>query len=348
MIYQVQMTFLRQIHFKRKDSELINKVREFIKDWYSESTHIETKTSGSTGTPKFISLKKEHMMIAARKTIDFLKLRENQNALLCLSPDTIAGKMMIVRSIVGKLNLIVSDLSSNPLDSINERIDFIAMVPLQLQKSLELNSDKTEAIQSILIGGGPVSFQLTEQLKKKHVTVYHTFGMTETISHVALRKIGYEEQPHFRALDGISFSVFNNKLEIQYPEVGLNHLLTNDLVELIDPFTFRWLGRADFVINTGGVKVYPEAIEHVLSAHIHTPFFVSSLPDEKLGQRVVLIVESDVPIYIRKDEMKIMLSTYAVPKEIIYLPRFIRTKSNKIDRFNTSQLIDEHVIKKIL
>ncbi len=341
------MDFIKQIHFRKTSADIEEKVLQFVAAWFSDKSYIETKTSGSTGHPKVIRLNKSDMILSARKTIQFLNLQPNQNALLCLSPETIAGKMMIVRSIIGNLNLFVTNVQSNPLATITESIDFIAMVPLQIQKTLEENPLKLKQIQAIIIGGSPASEKLSKQLQRAQIAAYQTFGMTETISHVALRKIGVGEEKDYRSLDNITFSANKQKLIIHYPEIGLDNLETNDLVYLKSNVSFEWLGRADFVINTGGIKVIPEDLENQLAPFIDLPFFVTGLSDEKLGQKIVVILEGEnQSITVDKQQLENQIANYLIPKEYILLPAFIRTVSNKIDRLKTLRLIDEHVLKK--
>lgn len=336
------------IAYFEASEEIISEVKSFLKEWYNDETFIEVKTSGSTGKPTIIKLEKVKMIVSARKTLDFLNIKRGDTALLCLSPSTIAGKMMLVRSILGDLKLIVGPVNSNPLETILEPIDFVAMVPLQLQHTLESNPEKIRPIKSILIGGGPISSNVSSLLKKNDLNVYHTYGMTETISHVAMRKIGTDEEKAFRALPGINFKVKNNQLVIQYPEIGIVELCTTDQVKLLDENSFEWIGRTDFIINSGGKKLNPEEIEGKISTLIGLPYFIFGLPDDTFGQKVVLFIESTISLNLSKESFYSSLQNYSVPKEIFYIPRFIRTESGKINRIETLKLLGEHVLKEIL
>lgn len=338
----------KSIQYIQASDSIISDINAFIDEWFNELTYLEVKTSGSTGNPTIIRLEKSKMEISARKTIDFLNIKENSSAFLCLSSSTIAGKMMIVRSIIGKLNLIVGPIDSNPLKTVNEAIDLIAMVPLQLKKTLESNPEKLRTIKSILIGGGPISDSLYSLIKKSKITIHHTFGMTETISHVAMRKIGLEEQQDFIALDGIHFSTENEQLVIHYPEIGIERLKTNDLVRLKSEKAFEWIARTDFIINSGGKKLNPEEIENAISSVIHDAYFIFGLEDEVLGNKVVLIIESKVPHKLTKVAFQNKLNKYAIPKEIFYLPSFIRTISGKINRNETVKLLQKDGLKEVL
>lgn len=310
-------------------------VHSFIKEWENEQNFIEVKTSGSTGIPKIIQLKKAHCIISAKNTLSFLSLRENDAALLCLSMETIAGKMMVIRSIVGNLKLFVTDPTSNPLELIDSPIQFSAMVPLQVDKILGTNPLLFNQLDQLIIGGGPVSTHLIENLKNIHYTAYQTFGMTETISHVALRKIGEITETYYTALPSVSFEEKDQQLIIHYPGVLSEALITNDLVELISKKTFKWLGRTDFIINSGGVKINPEEVESKLSNVIKFPFFIAGIPDDRLGSKVILVLESLQKTNLNKEELKQFLSPFSIPKLVFYCENFERTKSGKTNRIAT-------------
>jgi O-succinylbenzoic acid--CoA ligase len=257
--------------------------------------------------------------------------------------------MMVIRSIIGNLKLTIGTVNSDPILKADTNIDFIAMVPLQLYNSLRTNESKLRKIKTILIGGGSISTELSSSISASKLNVYHSFGMTETISHVAIRKINNEENEIYVALPGINFSIANNnQLVIHYPEIGLKDLHTNDIVDLIDDRSFRWQGRADFVINSGGKKLSPEKIEKDLATLISVPFFVFGLPDKILGEKVALFIESKFSLNISRDALKNVLEKHALPKEIFYIPNFIRTHSDKINRIETVKLVDQHVLKALL
>jgi O-succinylbenzoic acid--CoA ligase len=336
------------IQFIHASRETTLEVNTFLEEWENENDYIEVQTSGSTGKPTKVLLEKAKMRISAKNTLNFLNIQKNSNALLCLSPTTIAGKMMVVRSIVGDLNLIVSSVNSNPLENIDSPIEFVAMVPLQLKSTLENCAHKLKKIPSILIGGGPISASLSAALKENQITVFHTYGMTETISHVAIRKVGKNELDEFEALPGITFSTENEQLVVHYPAIGMDYLKTNDQVVLTSQRTFEWIGRTDFIINSGGKKLNPEEIEDSISGLIETTYFISSLPDEKFGEKVILVIESSHSLKLTKEVLRSKLTKYSLPKEIYYLEYFTRTASGKINRGLTMQQIGSYVIKEIL
>lgn len=330
-----------RITFITQSAELKNKVLAFIEEWNSTAETISVNTSGSTGTPKKTEILKSHMVISAKKTLNHFALKPGDTALLCLSPDTIAGKMMIVRSIVGNLNLVISDINSHPLKNCNHKLDFVALVPLQVEELLKTDSEKLKSIETILIGGGPIHASLSIKLREQNIQAFHSYGMTETISHVAIRKVGLGETDTFEALNGIEFSQENGQLHVHYPEIGHSNLAIKDLVELIDNHHFKFKGRVDFIVNSGGVKINPETVEELLSTYIETSFFVSGIPDEQLGQRLILLVEGTVAQAPTLFELKSLLPKFHNPKDVYFLPKFIRTESGKINRLETLKLISE-------
>jgi o-succinylbenzoate---CoA ligase len=325
-----------------------HKVEAFLLEWKNSTPFIKVKTSGSTGAPKTIQIRKDHMVRSAYNTLSYFGIKEGEKAYLCLSVDTIAGKMMIVRAIVGQLKLIIGKVSTDSLLYCPKDVSFVALVPLQLTFAVENCAENLAAINYVITGGAPVSNSLQQQLADKHITVYQTFGMTETISHIAMRKIGFKKDEFFKALSGISFSQGSeNTLIIHCPELGHQTLETNDIIELKDDHQFKWLGRKDHVINSGGVKIHPEEVEDKLSAIIQIPFFVAGIPDEKFGQKLILVVESTTVVSIDKTNFEKVLDKYQVPKEQWCFRGFIRTESNKINRIKTLKQIAD-VIAPIL
>ncbi len=311
----------------------------FIKEW-EENPLICVKSSGSTGDAKEIFISKEQMILSASKTIDFFNLKPKTKALLCLSMETIAGKMMLVRSIVGKWNLTISEPNANPLKEMNEEFDFAAFVPLQIQNILDENPDKLKKINTIIVGGAPISDELAEKLKMNEITVYQTFGMTETVSHIALRKIGNDSEKQYTTLKGITVSENEGELIVNYPEMFEKNLETNDLVKICAPNKFEWLGRADFIINSGGIKLNPEQIENKLSRILNLSFFLVGLPDHSLGTKLALILEENEDFSISKKQLQQVLDKYEIPKVYAVVNSFNRTESGKINRRQTLKNID--------
>lgn len=315
-------------------------VTSFMKSWGNDEKVFAIHTSGSTGNPKNIEIAKEKMQISARKTLEYFKLKEGSSALLCLSLETIAGKMMLVRSLIGGLKLHVVTVSTNPILALKNPIDFVALVPMQLEAAVDTAFEKLKSIKTILVGGAPVSEELIQKLKDKKITVFQSYGMTETISHVAIRKIGFETEEYYEALPGITFSSDEQRLIIHYPEVLSEKLRTNDCVNLIDSKHFQYLNRYDFIINTGGIKVNPEEIELKLKPLLKQPFFIWFVKDVHLGQKIVLVVQEKVNLKLKKNDFTHYLNKYEIPKNYCQIKDFVLSKSQKIDRIKTLQIID--------
>ena len=329
-------------------SEQKIRVERFLNEWYNEKDSITAKTSGSTGKPKEITLKKSSMVHSARRTLNHFNCTPDSNAFLCLSPETIAGKMMIVRSIVGNLKLHVGDNISKPAIPNDLPIELCAMVPLQLMNILQGTPHLLNNIRINLIGGGPVSTAAIEVMKSNNQSAFHTFGMTETISHIALRSIGKLTEPHFTLLPDIEIEVLDGKLIINDHLLQSGPIYTNDLIEKIDATHFDWIGRADFVILSGGKKFYAEEIEFNIQQIVTLPFFIAGVDDEHLGQRVVLYIESETPVSFKKEQFGAYLPSHQIPKEVIHINSFVRTQSGKIDRICTIELSIHCVAEKIL
>ena len=329
-----------KVIYLTKDDELIQSVEAFIDEWHNDSDSIIVRTSGSTGVAKEILLSKKNMIASAIMTGKHFHLKEGESALLCLSPTTIAGKMMIVRSIVLNLILYVTDVSSSPLSLLKSSIQFAAMVPMQVEKSLLATPEKFQQIEKLIIGGAPINSQLEKQLSTISTKCFQTFGMTETISHIAVRKLE-PESSEYQTLPGVEISVSDEEtLVINAPELGVSKLITNDIVSISSSNSFKWLGRKDFIINTGGIKISPEEIEKSLHQLIQDPFFISSLPDDVLGEKVILCIQNDSIVGLSKNSFYPFITKRIVPKEIYYFSNLIYTHSNKIDRKATLKTIN--------
>lgn len=326
----LSQTVKPQSDFERETFALIEK-------WLKGAESFTLHTSGSTGIPKGITLTRGQLQQSAQRTIQALNLSSSQTALVCLDPKYIAGKMMLVRALEGNIKIIAVEPSSNPLKNLSAKPDFTAFVPLQLDEIFtdEDSVKKLNQFQSILIGGASVSTVLLEKIKTLSCKVYATYGMTETVSHIALQKLnGRDAQDYFEVLPGVTIRVdLRDCLVIDLPDFS-EPVITNDVVNLIDKTRFKILGRYDNIINSGGVKLVPETIEKKLESLLKQFFFVAGVSDERLGQKLVLIVEgrpqSELPA-----ALKLALSTYEVPKEIYYTDQFIRTETQKINRQQT-------------
>lgn len=319
------------------------KVSSFIHEWNSDNSHIKVKTSGSTGKPKEILIKKAKMKVSAEKTIDFLGLKSGFKSLLCLSAENVGGKMMIARTLLFGDELIVSPVNSNPLLSLEDKVEFCAMVPMQVETTLEQNPEKFELIENLIIGGAPISPVLDDKISSIPCNCFHTFGMTETVSHIALRNISKKEK-EYKAIGDTTFSIIEECLVINCPSLGIVDLKTNDIVKLTSSQSFEWLGRKDFVINSGGVKLHPELIENELAKYISQNFFVFGKKNAKLGQQLELLIEGEPTDSVKVMIERITLPQYYAPKKVHFSPKFVETTSGKVNRLLTLKkeaLLDE-------
>lgn len=314
------------------------KVLNFVKDWNSKDEWITVSTSGSTGKPKLIKLSKKQMRASAQTTVSFFNLKPNQSILLTLSADYIAGKMMLIRALEHQLKIIVAPLKSNPLDmDMEQSINFSAFVPMQVQAILanKKSRENYERIDNVIIGGAVINDDLEVELQSLKNHNYATFGMTETISHIALRNISQEEK-HYTALASVDFSINQSHcLQINAPLVCDTVLNTTDCVELLNNKQFIWKGRADFVINSGGIKLHPEEIEQKIKPLLpNNQFYLIGLKDDILGEKLVLKIEGDnsIDLYQLELNLKKVLTKFETPKEIKLVPEFNMTQTGKIIR----------------
>jgi len=310
---------------------------DFIKDWLNPYDSIKIKTSGSTGKSKIFDVKKQYLINSALSTGKSFHLKSGDSALLCLPLEFIAGKMMLVRSLVLGLELSVISPAGDPLIA-DAEFDFAALVPLQLRQSI--NAGNGNKVKKIIVGGGQLEKDLEKLTLKISSLVFETFGLTETLSHVAFRAVnGRQRSEYFSALENINFSLDNRGcLIIHAPHINSQDVHSNDLVELISNKTFLWLGRADNLINSGGIKIIPEKVEKKLSQKFPVNrYFIAGRPHKILGEKLILIIEG--PAFEISDQIWLGLDRYEIPKEIIFLKKFKYTDSGKIKRSETLLLI---------
>ncbi|SDF61950.1 AMP-binding protein [Epilithonimonas hungarica] len=331
-------------------NEFETKVLYFITEWFSESKTVKIQSSGSTGLPKIFDIQKSKMLNSAEMTCDFLGLKEGDLALLCLPIEYISGKMMVVRSILRKLKLKIATTSLNPLENVNEEIDFCAMTPLQVENSL----DKIQLIKNLIIGGASVSETLKEKITQSlrpsnpQTKIFETYGMSETLSHIALKQTFPNPEDWFTVFDGVDISLDERGcLKIFAPKLNSEILQTNDLVEINDKKQFRFLGRIDNVINSGGAKIFPEELEKLVKKGISNEVIFLGIEDEKLGQKLVLVIEDsrldvlDSELENLKDEILSIKfeKSFHKPKEIIFVEQIPRTPNGKVNRLELKKLI---------
>jgi O-succinylbenzoic acid--CoA ligase len=294
-----------------------------------------------------MQISREAMVSSARRTLEFFNLQAGDRVLHCLPMEYIAGKMMVVRALVGGLDLYLARPSSRPLEQVRDRFRFAAMVPLQFQSSLEAGDDLGR-IDILLLGGAESSPELQKRLMDPGMpALYESFGMAETCSHFALRRLnGTEATTHFLALEGVKLSTDDRDcLVVEVEGVTMSPVITNDMAALSeDAVSFRWLGRIDNVINTGGIKVNPESLEEEISRILGVGCLVFGRSDPRLGERLVLLAESgDKEVPGNWDTLlKKTLAPHLRPREIILVPEIPRNASFKPDRMKAAELLDRN------
>ncbi|WP_029272913.1 AMP-binding protein [Flavobacterium sp. KJJ] len=299
-------------------------IGEFFLDWFDEKDYIEMTTSGTTGLPKLVRLEKKAMIQSALATGDFFGLEPGNKALLCLPTQFIAGKMMLVRSLILGLDIDVVSPSTEPLALNTTQYDFVAMVPLQVQNSIE----KLKNVKKLIIGGAKIDSALEEKLLPLKTEIYETYGMTETITHIAAKKVG---ERAFSILPNVRITKDDRDcLVIFVSSISEEPIVTNDLVELINDNQFVFLGRIDNVINSGGVKLIPEQIESKLIGKITNRFFVTGVPDSILGEKLILVIEGEKQDFA--PDFFDVLGKFEKPKEIVFVPKFKENENGKLLR----------------
>ncbi len=317
-------------------------LNNFLNNWFDDSDYISISTSGSTGSPKTMEVLKKSMIRSAELSCNYFQLKNNDKVLLCLSLNYIAAKMLVIRSLVAGLDLYPIDPTGNPLKEINIGFDFISMVPMQVFNTLqsEVETNKLKRVKNLLIGGQSIDASLEYNLKSFPNNVYVSYGMAETLSHIGLRRInGANASDSYTLLPGISIALSNSgTLIINAPEICPDKIHTNDLAMINDDGTFKILGRVDNVINSGGLKIQIEEIESLLSNVLKTNFAITTMPDSKFGEIIVLVTENE----IIDDNIFDKIPAKLRPKRIIKIDKIPMTISNKINRGELKKVIREY------
>ena len=324
-------------------------VLDFVRQWLNGTQEFGLTTSGSTGPPAPLTLRRRQLEASARRTGDFFDLGPGDRALVCLNCEYIGGLMMLVRGLERQMHLTIVEPHADPFAHVAAAavFDFTAFVPLQLKTTLTVgHAPRLNAMKALLVGGAPADATLQQELQPLKVPVWLTYGMTETCSHVALRRLnGPPAGPGFRVLPGIAAGQDARGCLTLRGDVTDDQLITtNDVVRLLDAHTFEWLGRADFVINSGGVKVPAEKVELVLDvalAEIGAPrrCFVAGQPDARLGQAVTAYLEGAPLTTAQETRLRALLAArlgrYEQPKQLVYVPEFQTTATGKLHRAAT-------------
>lgn len=306
---------------------ITEEAEKFLEEWNDSGPYITAHTSGSTGSPKPIKLLKTDLTVSAEATCRFFGIDRGDRLLCPLSAGYIAGKMMIVRAIVADADLIFETPSKKPLKKDYGRIRLLPIVPSQLAG---IDVTALRSVDNLLIGGAPLSPEQEKYAAELPCRAFASYGMTETASHIALREIGKED--FFTALPGVSFETDDyGCLKLILPDFSFRELQTNDMVELLSDKRFRWIGRKDNVVISGGLKLHPELIEKKICDHIGAPFYLIGEDDDEWGQKLVLYVEGpSVPDM--ENKLRKILEGVEMPKSIRYVSAFSRTESGKIKR----------------
>ena len=317
--------------------------KTFLTEWQNDSPTVLVHTSGSTGQPKPMLVEKRRMEASARITCDFLGLQSGDTALLCMSLDYIAGKMMVVRSLVRGLRLICVEPSGEPLRTVTEPIDFAAMVPMQVWNTLRIPEQRRRLtnIRHLIIGGGAIDDDMAAELRTFPNAVWSTYGMTETLSHIALRRLsGPAASEWYTPFDGVRLSLSDNGcLVIDAPAVHDGILTTNDIAELAPDGRFRILGRLDNIICSGGVKIQAEEVERLLRAHLREPIVISKRKDPKFGEAVVLLTEGDTDT--ARQVWSQVLPRYWQPRAYFHVDAIPLTATGKPARRQAELLVQQ-------
>lgn len=320
----------------------------FLNEWFNDSPVITVHTSGSTGTPKELIVRKDQMMQSARLTCEFLNLKQGESALLCMNLRYIGAMMLVVRALVAGLDLIVRPASGHPLSDVKQPLRFAAMVPLQVYNTLRTPEEKERLKQTeiLIIGGGAIDEALETEIKSLPGAVYSTYGMTETLSHIALRRLnGTAASERYYPFSSVNLSLSpENTLVIDAPLVCDGVLQTNDIARIYPDKGFIILGRKDNVINSGGIKIQSEEVEKLLRPFISVPFVITSVPDQRLGQAVTLLIEGRADTEEIENRLQTILTPYYRPKYILTTDCIPQTGNGKVNRAECSDLARKKLV----
>lgn len=324
--------------FKQSKHKPEIELGSFLSDWFNDLPYIMVKTSGSTGKPKDIRLSKLCMVKSANNTLSYFNLKAGDSICLTLPCTYIAGKLMVIRALVGKLNLIMTPTTSSPFSGDTAPFSFVSLVPNQIEAFLDYERSKKVSLIKVLVGGGTISHSLLKKIQSSSSLFYQSYAMTETASHVAIRSIHGKTSTNnaYEALSGITFNTDDrNCLVIKSNYLDEPEYITNDIINLLSPTTFLWKGRFDNIINSAGIKLNPELIEHKLEPMFKDRFYIGRIDDEILGDKMILAIEGNEKLFDTNDlnvRMKKILNKHEVPKQIVFIEKFKETPTGKVLR----------------
>ena len=305
--------------------------------WKSDKENLIVLTSGSTGNPKKINISKKQMIVSAENTLQYFKIKENSTFLNCLPVKYIGGKMMLIRAILCKSKIVLFKPSVNPIKELDIEIDFIALTPLQLNYLLD-KKHIFKKIKLAIIGGGLVSENLISKIQNINTNCFQTYGMTETISHIAVRNLkNCTNKTSYKCLEDIKVGINNkNQLIINSKKLDIENLVTNDKVKIISNEKFLFLNRTDTMINSGGLKINPEEVENkILKSLGNNNFFVDKIKNDKFGEEIILIALKNIKIDLLIESIKLLKDKKIRPKKIYIVDKFIFNDNQKIDKLKS-------------
>ena len=308
-------------------------IYSFLIFWKSKKSYITVQTSGSTGKPKNIKIRRNAIINSAKATLDYFNIKENSRFHICLPVKYIGGKMMLVRAILNKAEIILTKPEKNVAKDLNDPIDFSAMTSIQVENSLKEKGFKN--IKKLIIGGGPVNDTLIQKIQQLPTKCYQTFGMTETVSHIAIRELNKLNKDNpYKCLNHVEISTnIDGNLIIKSPYLCIESLTTNDIVQITGNKEFKYIGRSDNLINTGGIKVLPEEIERQLNESLQSVvFFVDKIPDNRSGEKIIVITNKKENTSTIKKACKRITPKHIRPQLIFFIEEFIFTENNKLKR----------------
>lgn len=317
--------------------EIDPEIHKLLSFWKSGENKITVYTSGSTGNPKKIGIYKKQMIASAKNTLGYFEIKDNSTFLSCLPVKYIGGKMMLIRAILSKSKIVLCKPSVNPINELDTEIDFIALTPLQLNYLLE-KIDIFKKIKLTIIGGGLVSKNLISKIQNLTTNCYQTYGMTETISHIALRNLkDCTNKTPYKCLKDVEVRANNkNQLIINSKKLEIENLVTNDKVKILSNKEFLFLNRTDNIINSGGLKINPEEVENkILKLLGDNNFFVDKIKNDKFGEEIILIALKKIKINLLKESIKLLKDKKIQPKRIYFVDKFILNDNQKIDKLKS-------------
>lgn len=317
--------------------EIDPEIHQLLSFWESDNNKITVHTSGSTGSLKKINIYKNQMIASAKNTLGYFEIKDNSTFLNCLPVKFIGGKMMLIRAILSKSKIILYKPSVNPISKLDTEIDFIGFTPLQLNYLLE-KKHVFKKIKLAIIGGGLISENLISKIQNLTTNCFQTYGMTETISHIALRNLkNCTNKTPYKCLGDFKVGANNkNQLIINSKKLNIENLVTNDKIQIISNKEFLFLNRTDNIINSGGLKINPDEVENkIIKSLGDNNFFIDKIKNDKFGEEIILIALKKIKIDLLIDSIKLLKDKKIQPKKIYIVDKLIFNDNQKIDKLKS-------------